>query len=95
MTTEANKALVQQYLDELNPWRVPYGDPAFTLPLTDDETEEVFDRLESAVSPENLHCDGEISNKAAERKLNYLLLVWKALEDVTGIERENEYDFDE
>jgi hypothetical protein len=45
---------------------------------------EHFLRLVSALSPENLHCDGEISQAAARRKERALLAQWKALEGEVG-----------
>ena len=45
---------------------------------------EGFLRLASALSPENLHCDGEISRSAAARKAVQLRKQWRALEAEVG-----------
>jgi hypothetical protein len=43
-----------------------------------------FIRLAGALSPENLHCDGEISRTAAKRRERVLRTQWKALETAVG-----------
>jgi len=43
-----------------------------------------FMRLAGALSPENLHCDGEISRAQARRKEVGLRREWKALETRIG-----------
>jgi hypothetical protein len=45
---------------------------------------EGFLRLASALSPENLHCDGEISRSQAARKERALLKQWRTLEAEVG-----------
>jgi len=40
--------------------------------------------IASALSPENLHCDGEISNAEARRKERALRAQWRALEVEIG-----------
>lgn len=45
---------------------------------------EGFLRLASALSPENLHCDGEISRAQAARKERMLMKSWRALENEVG-----------
>ena len=47
---------------------------------------ERFSELSSSLSPENLHCDGEISNAEANRKYNRLMKEWHKLEDQVGRE---------
>lgn len=43
-----------------------------------------FFALSCALSPENLHCDGEISVAEANRKYNRLMKDWRALEREAG-----------
>ncbi len=43
-----------------------------------------FSRLASELSPENLHCDGEISNAEANRKYRRLMKEWRSLEKKVG-----------
>jgi hypothetical protein len=46
--------------------------------------QEQFMRLANALSPENLHCDGEISRSEATRKYKRLMKEWHALEAQVG-----------
>lgn len=41
-------------------------------PLTSDDVESLCCYIESSLSPENLHCDGEISPQAAAQKKRQL-----------------------
>ena len=43
-----------------------------------------FSELSDRLSPENLHCDGEISNTEAQRKYVKLMKAWKRLEKKVG-----------
>lgn len=43
-----------------------------------------FMRLACALSPENLHCDGEISVAEANRKYTKLMREWRAGERLVG-----------
>jgi len=47
--------------------------------------------LACRLSPENLHCDGEISNAEANRKYRKLMRQWRALEKEVG-HKVSEYD---
>jgi hypothetical protein len=46
--------------------------------------QEKFMRLTNELSPENLHCDGEISRAEANRKYKRLMKEWHALEAQVG-----------
>jgi len=48
------------------------------------EIQEQFMRLANALSPENLHCDGEISRAEANRKYTLLKTRWHLLEAQVG-----------
>jgi len=54
-----------------------------------------FVRLASDLSPENLHCDGEISRAAAERKRKAIMVEWRQLEAKAGrkISESDAWDF--
>jgi hypothetical protein len=45
---------------------------------------EKFLDLASALSPENLTCDGELSKAAVKRRYSALMKEWKALEKIAG-----------
>ena len=44
-----------------------------------------FFALDCALSPENLHCDGEISVAEANRKYRRLMKEWRTLEAEVGV----------
>lgn len=50
--------------------------------LTDKDLDNLIDRLEGELSPENLHCDGEISNAEAQKKYVFFKRVERELEQV-------------
>lgn len=45
---------------------------------------EKFSEIANALSPENLHCDGEVSRAVARRKASALRAQWKRLEAEVG-----------
>ena len=45
---------------------------------------EQFENLASRLSPENLHCDGEISRAQAMVRFRQIKREWKALEKLAG-----------
>jgi hypothetical protein len=52
--------------------------------MLDQKMFEYFIDLCGRLSPENLHCDGEISNAEANRKYKELMRMWRAGERVVG-----------
>lgn len=75
------KSNLENYLDSKNLWRNMKGEPDLkTDNLTPEDFESLFDSIENDLSPENLHCDGEISNAEANRKYKFLMSVNKELE---------------
>ena len=71
---------LQAYIDQKNSWTRFFNAPAITFPLTQAEVNSIAGGLDSALSPENLHCDGEISQAEAQRKYNYYGRVIRELE---------------
>jgi DUF1680 family protein len=53
-------------------------------PTLTPEMLEYFMRLACALSPENLHCDGEISMAEANREYIRLMREWRAGERLVG-----------
>jgi hypothetical protein len=43
-----------------------------------------FEALECELSPENLHCDGEITNAQARKKYDKIMRLWHSLEAYIG-----------
>ena len=52
-------------------------------PLTVD-TKREFSNLACRLSPENLHCDGEVSLAEAKRRRAQIMREWRALETSVG-----------
>lgn len=52
--------------------------------FTPDFVKKAFETLENELSPENLHCDGEITNAQAAVKERKIRRLWAALEDYIG-----------
>ena len=59
-------------------------EPNAQLPTDEASCKSWFDHLECEASPENLHCDGEISHSQAMRKLAEIKRAWKELEKIQG-----------
>ena len=71
---------LQAYIDQKNAWTRFFNAPAITFPLTQAEVNSIAGGLDSDLSPENLHCDGEISATQAQNKYNYYGRVIKELD---------------
>lgn len=59
-----------------------------TQPLKSHDIDALYDSIECSLSPENLHCDGEISRQEAMDKRDYYLACAKELGKLTGDVRE-------
>jgi len=71
---------LQQYIEEnINSWRSVVGKPLMSLPLSQEEINDIAEDLDCRMSPENLHCDGEISATEAGRKAGYYCQVFAEL----------------
>ena len=72
---------LQHYIDNRNQWNSFFpNSKQITFPLTQAEVDDLARSLDSDLSPENLHCDGEISQTQAQNKYNYYGLVIKELD---------------
>ena len=66
--------------DYINLWSRFSGKPEMEFPPTKEEDViEILDSIEGNLSPENLHCDGEISHAEANRKYKYFMRVQQEL----------------
>ena len=68
------------YIDQKNTWRAIFNTAPVTFPLSQTHVNDLVNSLDSELSPENLHCDGEISAAEANRKYKYLARVVQELE---------------
>ncbi len=71
---------LQTYIDQKNAWGNIFGKPGIAFPLDQKTVDSLARSLDSDLSPENLHCDGEISQREAQRKYNFYGRVIKELE---------------
>lgn len=70
---------LKKYVEDNNRWIALFGNPAMTFPLTQADADSLARTLDSALSPENLHCDGEISQAEAMRKYRFYATVVEEL----------------
>ena len=69
------------YIDNRNQWNSFFpGNTTIAFPLSQKNADDLARSLDGDLSPENLHCDGEISQAEAQRKYNYYGRVIKELE---------------
>ena len=71
---------LRQYIDRKNAWNRLINIPEMTPGrLSPDEAEHLFQSLDADMSPENLHCDGEISAQEARRRAEFYKAVYREL----------------
>ena len=68
-----------KFIDDQNTWRSLFNTAPVTFPLTQLHVNDLAKSLDSKLSPENLHCDGEISRAEANRKYRFLATVYREL----------------
>ena len=72
---------LKHYIDNRNSWNSFFpGSTTVNFPLTQAQVDDLARSLDGDLSPENLHCDGEISQREAQNKYNYYGRVIKELE---------------
>jgi hypothetical protein len=69
-----------QFVENQNQWNAMFGKAPMQFPLSQKDVDNIARDLDCQLSPENLHCDGEISVAEANRKYIYLEKVYKDLE---------------
>ena len=77
------KAL-KDYIDGKNQWDTIFGkSPSYTFPLSQKMVDDLCESLDCDLSPENLHCDGEISAVQANKKYRFYNKVADDIADYT------------
>ena len=71
---------LKTFIQDNNRWIALFNKQPIEFPLTQQQVNDLARTLDSKLSPENLHCDGEISNAEAQRKYRFLAQVCKELE---------------
>ena len=73
------KAL-NEYVNEMNRWEAYITKtPNYTFPLSQKMVDKIASSLDTSLSPENLHCDGEISMSEANQKYRFYERVYRDL----------------
>ena len=70
---------LKQFIEDNNRWIAIFGKQGMTFPLTESDVADLARTIDSQLSPENLHCDGEISHAQAARKYQFLTTVAEEL----------------
>jgi len=70
---------LKQFIQDNNRWIALFNKQGITFPLTQSDVDDLARTLDGKLSPENLHCDGEISVAEANRKYNKLARVYREL----------------
>lgn len=87
--------MLQEYVDQMNRWNAIFDRSAMTFPLSQSNANDLMNKIAGELSPENLHCDGEISHAQAMRKYNFLTSVLDELNiycDANQIQRPMVYE---
>jgi len=71
---------LNNFIQDNNRWIAFFNTAPMTFPLSQTQVDDLARTLDSKLSPENLHCDGEISRAEANRKYKYLSRVAQELE---------------
>jgi len=70
---------LQKFIQDNNRWIAIFNKQGITFPLTQADADDLARTLDSQLSPECLHCDGEISVAEANRKYRFLATVYREL----------------
>lgn len=75
---------LNDYVEQRNRWLAIFDKKdTIKFPLTQDSVDRIIAQLNGDLSPENLHCDGEISPQQARAKYDFYKLVADELADYT------------
>jgi len=93
LTKERTMKTLENFLKQKNHWNSFFKGPQYTLNSAADR-QAVADMIDSALSPENLTCDGELSRTEVNRRYKELMTAAKQLKkldpSVTFYEYETE-----
>ena len=84
------KAL-QNFVDQKNRWNSFFKGPQYTLNTAKDR-QALADMIDSALSPENLTCDGELSRTEVNRRYKELMTAAKQLKQLDPSVKFYEYE---
>ena len=69
-TQEGVMKNLKQYVEQQNSWNAIFGQSPLPMPLSQAGVNSIANSIDAGLSPENLHCDGEISATEARKKYN-------------------------
>jgi len=72
---------LKQYVEQQNSWNAIFGQSPLPQPLSQAGVNSIARSIDAGLSPENLHCDGEISATEAQKKRNRYHRVLKELRE--------------
>ena len=84
------KAL-QKYIDQKNHWNSIFKGPQYEI-TTQAGRQKVADMIDSALSPENLTCDGELPRAEVNRRWKELMTAAKQLKQLDPSVKFYEYE---
>jgi hypothetical protein len=87
--------VLTNYIEQMNSWNSIFGTAPVNFPLDAESAQAIGSKLDGELSPENLHCDGEISHAQAMKKYNFLTSVLDELNiycDANAIQRPTVYE---
>jgi hypothetical protein len=70
---------LEAHIEDRNRWNALFKKEPMTFPLTQEDVIDLAQGIDCDLSPENLHCDGEISHQAAQAKYNVLTATLREL----------------
>jgi hypothetical protein len=75
---------LNSFIDDMNRWGSFFNTPEIKFPLSQQQARDIASQLDSRLSPENLHCDGEISHAQAMQKYRFYATVYEELRAYCG-----------
>jgi hypothetical protein len=73
---------LEQYVAQYNSWNKIFDKSHVDIDInniTKDQAHSLVMRLDGEMSPENLHCDGELTHSQVQTKYDHLMGVWQDL----------------
>jgi hypothetical protein len=73
---------LEQYVAQYNSWNKIFDKSHVDINInniTKDQAHSLVMRLDNEMSPENLHCNGELSHSQVQTKYDHLMGVWQDL----------------
>lgn len=86
-----NISALEAFVEQENQWRAIFKQPALSL-LNAKDRQYIADSIDGKLSPEHLHCDGEISPAQAREKYRFLARCAEELRSIDPTVKFYEYN---